>query len=510
MFNGMAQTAAFPLGLIIGSGGHSSAAARGTPGAPGGFDNLLGLFGMAGSPQGVPPNGGLPEVSGVFTMGNTETASEMTVPVLLPLDLAQALGVSTQANPETMNSMPATDTGEPLVAARAVITPGPDAHGDVIALTFSTSDGADTALADQAAGETDKDAMILPIRLRTVEQQGGRLVADAKLLTATGKDVSLRITIDPTLKNDQMGMMDTGSENTAAAGKSAGQQNLSALLKNLNATTMIIEQAPGERASALSSLTPRDLLLRGSSMRPLHLNGTATPNDTMGMAQMNQTVGASQVSNGVMPSAAMERLTDVMPAQASPDTQVNGGKMTQVSSNGSETALFGTTTATALDGGVPEAGSFEPRTSAVRFFNIDNKLAQLKHNPGQSIKVQLVPSHLGRMEVSIVNYRGLVTVNMMVESNQAKQAVERNLGQLERQFSAAGIRVDAMQLHVNQPFRNAGLGFQQQQFAQYYGQSNGHDSRGHNQGHSANGFASKGQFGQPDEGFARVMVNCLA
>jgi flagellar hook-length control protein FliK len=163
---------------------------------------------------------------------------------------------------------------------------------------------------------------------------------------------------------------------------------------------------------------------------------------------------------------------------------------------------------------VSEVGSSLPQLDAnndlsqVRFYNLDQKLDQLKSNPGQKINIQLVPARLGKMELSVINHRGIVTVQLTLESMQARQSVERNLGQLERHLASSGIRVDSFQLHVNQPLRGGSFAH----FQQHYDQPR--DGFNNRQDHGRQQYAQEQRqmrrFGLSDNGFAQTMINCLA
>jgi len=145
------------------------------------------------------------------------------------------------------------------------------------------------------------------------------------------------------------------------------------------------------------------------------------------------------------------------------------------------------------------------QTQAVRFYDLDQKIGQLKRNPGQSIRIQLVPSNLGQMEVSIASYRGQVTVNLTVESEQARQAVEKNLTQLEHQLASSGVKVDQFQVTVNQPAKT--LAFAQAEQA-YQGSFGSRQGRGYQDSSRSQKLMQKFTPGGPS--FETVMVNCLA
>ena len=120
---------------------------------------------------------------------------------------------------------------------------------------------------------------------------------------------------------------------------------------------------------------------------------------------------------------------------------------------------------------------------------------------------QLVPSSLGRMELSIASNRGIVTVNLALDSVQAKQTVERNISQLENRLASSGIKVDNFHITVHQPNKNDAAG------QQYHPYQQGNRSGNQQQ----NGYARQ-QFGKSlaqrfagsDLNFDKVMVNCLA
>ena len=80
----------------------------------------------------------------------------------------------------------------------------------------------------------------------------------------------------------------------------------------------------------------------------------------------------------------------------------------------------------------------------------------------------MIPVKLGKMDLTIAANRGIITVKLMVNSIAAKTALESNLGQLESQLASAGIKVDNLQVTVNQSSRQES----------YAGYQNQHQSSG--------------------------------
>jgi len=152
----------------------------------------------------------------------------------------------------------------------------------------------------------------------------------------------------------------------------------------------------------------------------------------------------------------------------------------------------------------PETTEYSAR---VRFYDLDSKLDQLKRNPGQVIRIQLVPAKLGKMDLSIISHRGLVTVRLTLDSLAAKQAVERNLFQLENRLTASGIRVDNFQISVDQSSK-------EEHFAGHYysRQHGGHDNPHYSGDNRRHMFDQRrmNQFNLTGARFDQVMVNCLA
>jgi flagellar hook-length control protein FliK len=142
-----------------------------------------------------------------------------------------------------------------------------------------------------------------------------------------------------------------------------------------------------------------------------------------------------------------------------------------------------------------------------QFFDLDHKLEQIKANPGTQIRIQLMPSQLGKMDLSIFSHRGLVTVKLSLGSMQAKQAVEGSLAQLESQLSAAGIKVDSFQIQVSQMSKEEATHQQYNPYSQ--GESSGRRHKGADR-QLMNNHGRLHNFSLSDKTFEQTMVNCLA
>jgi flagellar hook-length control protein FliK len=109
------------------------------------------------------------------------------------------------------------------------------------------------------------------------------------------------------------------------------------------------------------------------------------------------------------------------------------------------------------------------------------------------------------MEVSIASFRGQVTVNLTVDSEQARQAVEKNLTQLERQLMSSGVKVDQFQVNVSQSAKSHAFAQNEHYFQ---GGFNGRQGRGYQQPTRSQKLMQ--QFAPSGPSFETVMVNCLA
>ena len=499
------NAAANPLDAIMGLGLGSTSQGQA---AAGGFQQLLGLFPQMQVLGKANVDGLSATTSTKKSNSTTATANSGAIAVLMPLNLAASLGIPATPVAGSTGDNLAQENADPMGLAKAQLLADDTGKNQTLYLKIQpdiTSGSAALSASQMAtAGQTDPSGMILPLNLRTVEQDGNRIIADGFLQTAAGKEAPIRIKLE--LAGSLLGkntsdasaalLPTTGDSQTAANG--TGQ--LSQLLRDLRVTSMVIENLDAQSPQASSTLLP------GAAVK-----------ETLG-----NNAALSQKSFLELPTARTGQMTTpIQPLSSSTDQTQN-----QQSGDFANTWLdkdSSSPTATSLTPGSQTAGmpydaaamtsapapivtsSAVDQTQSVRFYDLDQKLGQLKRSPGQSIRIQLVPSNLGQMEVSIASFRGQVTVNLTVDSEQARQAVEKNLTQLERQLMSSGVKVDQFQVNVSQSAKSPAFA----QSEQYYqGGFNGRQGRGYQQ--STPGQKLMQRFAPSGPSFETVMVNCLA
>ena len=515
MQNTAGLMATSPIDLLFGVIGQPPA--RG-PADAAQFSQLLNIFGLGQVGGTATPGVNSPPIEGLDLISKSGVLTGPEIPLFLSADLAQMIGLETQIAPQSAGqTSPA--TGEPMVPAKAQVLPADGGNGEMLFLKIMPGPGDNTELPAQPGSDSNQEGMILPIRLRTVEQSGGRIIADGLLQTATGKDVSIRLNLD--LAGQSSRIQPASPDQPGATPlpfKATGGgdvANLSRLLGQVDAKSLVIETVNEASGQALTSLPETPAMVR--HLVGWKANVSGRPAVPLG-PQAAVIADAPVIVAPTVPGAG-----DPIPGPVKPN--IDGESSRQQIDNRSQNpeALIQAVKPEAVQPAVnqvnsvpSEIGTTQPTTDAkgdltqVRYFNLDLRLEQLRQNPGQRIRIQLVPSHLGKMELSIVNHRGFVTVNLTVDSPQAKQAVERNLAQLERQLTASGIRVDAFQLQVSQSAKSSTLAHQYQYFQDQhrhggYPQQNG---RGDHQYLPAQKQMSR--FGSSNISFAQAMVNCLA
>ncbi len=511
MNSGVQMAAVDPLALLLGLGG------RTMPSVPEGMPGFGELLNMAPLPTAPTSAGGEP--STIVTNLGMESGPQPDdmIPIVIPGDILSLLGQAAMSLPDSVATDETQQMPQGPVMARADVLAPDDGNGDMIYIRIQTPGSSDSGLPESSDGNGERQEMILPMRLRTVEHRDGRIIADGVMQTATGKDISIRLHMqaaEDVLAEQRLEYSGVHTSTAAAAGKAdGGTPAMSRMLADMNAEMIVIEPAT-------AGTTPMPFAdIMGRTARIAKSDVIAPSPNTVDPAAISVKPVAAQMTNLVMPQTPAAAMSDMLSA-ASSDTPADQDTPDMIDQIGGREASSSTaakadggvmpmaTTLTAVsDTGTP-AGSSPPSSEAtqVRFYDLDHKLEQVKQNPGQRIRIQLVPSNLGRMELSIVSHRGLVTVNLAVESTQAKQAVERNLPQLEQRLASSGIKVDAVQLQVNHPTRNTM--FANAHHQQYQGAYGGHGGRGSQQ----SPYRSSRQYrmATPDAGFKQELVNCLA
>lgn len=483
------------------------------------FDMLLG-FGMQNIPRVSPETGDFGKLMNLFPQfqqvsealtgtgkvpipgmmtGLPQPLSAEEMPTLLPESLAAVLGVKPEDIPEQINPAIAAAGAEQVVTIPAQLVVVPDENNKqqlYLKVQPETMTEVNPALLIESESAAEEE-MLIPMQLRTVEQDGQRLIADAQLRTATGENVSVRLKLDVAGMTQPQLTEDGFSRGMAQPIEVTPQRqnNLVALLGNLGVKSLVVETIDESSTQTTQQLLPR------AAGQPVRGLGDMSLDQLRGQAEAVETAdGKTQRVNPFMQMSQQDSNArqDMLFGQAKGDDsmmQLNRTTVDNVAISTADAATENTQVTSA-----PKA----PETSQVRYYNIDQGLERLKQNPGQRIQVQLSPASLGKMDLSIVNHRGIVTVHLTMESAQAKQAVERNLGQLESHLSSSGIKVDSFQVTVNEsnrPGAYSGHQFNQQGF--FGDRHQGRNFRRFNQ-------QLKQGFDMTSEKFERVMVNYLA
>ena len=493
---------ASPIDMILGIGLQKTP--QGQPGSQD-FGALLGLMPQFQGSLGVP----LESMDGPLSGSDPHLAfmslAGSGAEALVPEQLAALFGLGADSPPEINSaSLPAgTQALAPFGAELQVV--GNDAGNQQLFVTL-TPKSEDAGLPVMpGTAENDEKAMLLPVQLRTVERDGNRVTADALMRTATGEDVSVRLKLDVAGISHATHSTDVAaqSEKWFEAVLPQNQNRLTEFLGSLNVKSLVIENYSGESQPALQTALPQ-----------------ATVKVNPGIVMGNNSNEVTQAQNQAF-------AVDKADAESSDKQVVAIGKAENNEARFGKGGAFGpaagldtgasqgarmvegatvTTIEVAADTGAITSERTTVETPQVRFYNLDNEIDQIKRNPGQKIQIQLVPAQLGKMDLSIVSHRGVITVNLTVDSMQAKQAVEGNLGRLEQQLTASGIKVDSFQLHVNDHHRG-------NQFtgSQYFQQGN-HGGQFQGSQHHRKQLPKqlKQGFALAEGGFAKVMVNCLA
>ena len=500
-----------PLDLILGLLGQQPKRIS-TGGDP--FDALLGMLspaaGKSALAEGEAPT---PERSLPAIMGDAINQ----VPVLIPADLAAALGISSQAGPMA----PATTTGnEVMIPARGDLLMADDHNPQMLYLRLAPIMGqsaAATPVLPQA--EAEGKEMILPMRLRTVEQDGNRIIAEADLITATGKEASLRIRLE--LAGDVLRSMgprwSPGEKSPTITDQTPSLKapQLTRMLGELGVKMIVIENSASVETPVMQVMPA---LLPGALRRPngavTHRAASVIPQESLD-GKSDLLIAAQTAAGREAAPWPTSQVADIpkLGAESNPEPAVMTPLRPEADS--AVTASQGESNrSAAMTAPINSMADFlrpsDPATGEqpqVRFYDLDVKLDQLKQNPGQKIRIQLAPANLGKMDLTIASHRGMVTVNLTVNSHQAQQAVERSLPQLESQLVSSGIKVDGFQITVNQPAKGSTLAqlpasYQSEQFL---GRQRDGGGRQPKQSQSRlRGFAL------PEAGFDKVMINCLA
>ncbi len=79
---------------------------------------------------------------------------------------------------------------------------------------------------------------------------------------------------------------------------------------------------------------------------------------------------------------------------------------------------------------------------------------------GSEMEVNLKPEHLGKLQLKVTIENEVVTAKFVAESQQVKEIIESNLGQLKRNLQDNGMQVDAIMVSVGN-HQGSGSGFEQ-------------------------------------------------
>jgi hypothetical protein len=518
MDNSVQVMMADPLAFLLGAIGQKYEA---EPVDGGAFMQLLNLATAPSPAMGMPAGeDGMPAPEIPIESRPAAAGTAPMIPLVLPAELMPILGLAPQAKDAAPQSEPLPTGEEKPVQMAAQLLLADDGMNDTVYLKIHPESAGSAEMPFLPDTEQDAEEMILPIRLRTVEQVGDRIIANAELHTATGKDTPIRLRLE--LAGYQIPAREAISFETKPSDQAlppavSGERiDLPRVFRGLDVKSIVIEKAAVEPERGVVSVDPAIATFAERVNRfrvPAVRSGAdgfaakvtgAEPQPSPVSAPMMPQAGTVAQETVVTPNgAALAPRDAAVPTEALPQDEPDPIMMDRRGHPVIADQSMPMTPESINAEAVPDSAV---DTTTVKFFDLDQKLEVLKRNPGQRIKIQLVPARLGKMELSVVSHRGIVTVHLALESSQAKQAVEKNLAQLEQRLTTAGIKVDAFQLHVTPQARweSASHLLHQNQQHGFGGQG----GRGFQQGW----YSPKRQYHVtlPGAAFQQEMVNCLA
>ncbi|MCL4515984.1 MAG: flagellar hook-length control protein FliK [Firmicutes bacterium] len=82
------------------------------------------------------------------------------------------------------------------------------------------------------------------------------------------------------------------------------------------------------------------------------------------------------------------------------------------------------------------------------FPQIVQKAQMILRDGSSEMRMQLIPEHLGKLEMRILVHDGVVTARFMVENAQVKSMIEGNLPQLKQSLESLGLQIDSFAVGV--------------------------------------------------------------
>lgn len=73
----------------------------------------------------------------------------------------------------------------------------------------------------------------------------------------------------------------------------------------------------------------------------------------------------------------------------------------------------------------------------------------LKAQQQNSIKLQLFPEHLGKMEIKVVSHQGVLSAQLTADSQHVKGMLETQVAQLQKTFQELGLKVDKVEVTLS-------------------------------------------------------------
>jgi len=504
MLSGMAQAAINPLDLIMGLGGKPPTTGQKGSGT---FGDLLGLFPQM-APLGLTSSGqpASDQLAAVLTefesLGNTE--------LLISPELANLLGMASPIALDALPTMRSDAKAEPMIFTSAEIVAAPDGT-DGSDGTVYLKIPVDPALVPSGLVDNevaDGQELILPMRLRTIEHSGDRIIADADLMSATGKDVSATVKLELAgniSSLDLAALTGEAPKATSPAVARAIPNILPRLISELGVKQIIVEQVETPEVQSVTTLLPGAVAQTSGQAAPATVDSLQKLNTVHQNNGLVSTGGGEVTPDNNAFLDGRQAVASENVASQTIDAMLTKDETSTASTRTLSDVLSSVGTTGAASQPSAPVDMSQSNSESVRFFNLDGKIDQLKQNPGQSIKVQLMPAQLGKMDLTIATHRGVVTVNLALESTQAKQVVERNLGNLESHLASSGIKVDNFHITVNTP-RGDSMAQQNNLFHQQanYGQQGGGQRRRMPYDRQTQTFKNA------STAFSQVMVNVLA
>lgn len=206
----------------------------------------------------------------------------------------------------------------------------------------------------------------------------------------------------------------------------------------------------GENSSQGLDVINQDMEVLNSDIDNFNIDNTELKN-----TKSEDNIKTNDIKNNSLELASTEKNTNANETEASLNQQSSNGNSRRQSDDKTSIETFYNKFITNLEKslGIDEGSLLKEVSNIKEMREIVNQIIdKIKVNINKdstTMKLNLNPEHLGKVELAVTSKAGVMTAEFVVENKTAKEAIEKGLPALIEKFEEQGLKVEAVEVSIS-------------------------------------------------------------